>query len=187
MSKSDNRKLNDSLHELSCDVSQLVIREQQLLNEELLRMSRLLEEAATSLRQCFTAMGRQLEQQASLLRQRNPVIQVERRKDANKEELLLATSEIGSYVGQAVRALQFEDIIQQLIGHSRRRAEEIEKMFVGLQDRINDMQEYDARDVEKVLVVLEHCHQKIATVKEALTIANPVKQQSLEKGDVTLF
>jgi hypothetical protein len=187
MSKSDNSKLNDSLHELSCDVSQLVIREQQLMNEELLRMSKLLEEAATSLRQCFTVMGQQLEQQASLLQQRDPNVQVERRKDTSKEELLLATSEIGSYVGQAVRALQFEDIIQQLIGHSRRRAEEIEKMFVGLQARINDMQEYDARDLEQVLAVLDRCHKELATVKEALTIANPVKQQSLEKGDVILF
>jgi uncharacterized protein Yka (UPF0111/DUF47 family) len=187
MSTSDNRKLNDSLHELSCDVSQLVIREQQLMNEELLRMSRLLQEAATSLRQCFTVMGQQLEQQALLLRQTDPAVQVERRKDSCKEELLLATSEIGSYIGQAVRALQFEDIIQQLIGHSRRRAEEIEKMFVGLQARINDMQEYEARDLEKVLAVLERCHKELATVKEALTIANPVKQQSLEKGDVTLF
>ena len=187
MSKSDNSKLNNSLHELSCDVSQLVIREQQLLNEELLRMSRLLQEAAISLRQCFTVMGQQLEHQALLLKQRDLKLQVERRKDAGKDELLLATFEIGSYVGQAVRSLQFEDIIQQLIGHSRRRAEEIEKMFVGLQDRINDMREYDAKDLDQVLDALERCHQEIASVKEALTIANPVKQQSLEKGDVTLF
>ena len=187
MSKSNNSKLNDSLHVLSCAVSQLVIREQQLLNEELLCMSRLLHESATNLRQCFTVMGEQLDHQASLLSQRNPAVQMERRLDPNKEELLLATSEIGSYISQAVRALQFEDIIQQLISHSRRRAEEIEKMFVGLQDRINDMQEHEARDPEKVLAVLERCHQEIATVKEALTIANPVKQQSLKKGDVTLF
>jgi len=187
MSKSHNSKLNDSLHELSCDVSQLVIREQQLLKEELLRMSKLLQEASTSLRQCFTTMGQQLDHQASLLNQRDPNVLVERRNDAGKVELLHATSEIGSYVGQAVRALQFEDIIQQLIGHSRRRAEEIEKMFAGLQARINDMRGHDARDLEKVLAVLEHCHQEIASVKEALTIANPVKQQSLAKGDVTLF
>jgi len=184
---SDNMKLNDSLHELSCDVSQLVIREQQLLNEELLRMSRLLQEAATNLRQCFTVMGLQLDHQASLLRQKQPAIPVERRKNSNKEELLLATTEIGSYIGQAVRALQFEDIIQQLIDHSRRRAVEIEKMFAALQGRINDMREYDARDLEKVLAVLERCHQEMVLVQEALTIANPVKQQSLEKGDVTLF
>lgn len=187
MSKPDNTKLNDSLHELSCDVSQLVIREQQLLNEELLRMSKLLQEASTSLRQCFTVMGQQLEHQASVLKQRDPKVQVERRRDAGKDELLQATSEIGSYIGQAVRSLQFEDIIQQVIGHSRRRAQEIEKMFAGLQDRINDMRGYEANDLDQVLAVLERCHQEIATVKEALTIANPVRQQSLEKGDVTLF
>lgn len=187
MSKSDNVKLNDSLHELSCDVSQLVIREQQLLNEELLRMSRLLQEAATNLRQCFTVMGQQLERQAVLLKQRETTIKVERRKDTGHEQLLMATTEFGSYIGQAIRALQFEDIIQQIIGHSRLRAVEIENMFDGLQRQINDMRDYNARDLEKVLAVLQRCHQRIATVKEALTIANPVKQQSLTKGDVTLF
>ena len=175
------------MHELSCDVSQLVIREQQLLNEELLRMSRLLQEAATNLRQCFTVMGQQLDRQASLLKQRDTAIQVERRKDAGHEELLMATTEFGSYIGQAVRALQFEDIIQQIIRHSRLRAVEIEKMFAGLQGQINNMREYDVRDLEKVLAVLQRCHQEIATVKGALTIANPVTQQSLEQGDVTLF
>ena len=187
MSNSDSKTLDDSLHELSRDVSQLVIREQQLLNEELLRMSKLLQEAATDLRQCFTVMGQQLGRQSLLLRQGDPAMQVERRRDDNKEELLLATSELGAYVGNAVRALQFEDIMQQLITHSRRRAEEIEKMFVTLQDRINDMQDYDSRSAEKILAVLEACHKEIAAVKEALTLANPVKQQSLERGDATLF
>ena len=187
MSKSDKLKLNDSLHELSCDISQLVIREQQLLNEELLRMSSLLKEASTNLRQCFTVMGQQLDRQTSLLKQTEQGIQVERRKDSNKENILLATTEIGSYIGQAIRALQFEDIIQQLIDHSRRRAAEIEKLFAVLQGRIYDMRDHDARDLEKVLAVLGRCHQEMATVKEALTVANPVKQQSLKKGDVTLF
>ena len=187
MSASDNKKLDDSLHELSCDVSQLVIREQQLLREELLRMSRLLQEAAMDLRQCFIVMGKQLDQQSSLLQHGNPAMKPERRKDNSKEALLSATAEIGAYVGKAVRALQFEDIIQQLIGHSRRRAEEIEKMFTTLQERINDLQEYDSREAERVLQVLEACHKEIASVKETLTIANPVKQQSLKQGDVTFF
>jgi hypothetical protein len=147
----------------------------------------LLQEAAVNLRQCFTVMSQQLEHQSSVLMQQQAAIPVERRKDSAKAELLLATTEIGAYIGQAVRALQFEDIIQQLIDHSRRRALEIEKMFGGLQARINDMREYDARDMDKVLSVLERCHKELATVKEALTIANPVKQHTLEKGDVTLF
>ena len=187
MTKPDNNQLNNSLHELSSDVSQLVIREQQLLNEELLRMSSMLREAATDLRRCFTIMGQQLDHQASLLRQTNPNSQEDRRRDDNREGLLLATSEMGSYIGNAVRALQFEDILQQLIGHSRRRAEEIEKMFSSLQDRINDMREYDAQELAKVLAVLESCHKEIATVSEALTLSSPVKQQTMKKGDVTLF
>lgn len=187
MNKPDNKKLNNSLHELSCDVSRLVIREQQLLNEELLRMSSLLREAATDLRHCFTIMGQQLDQQASLLRQRDPSGQMERRRDNSREKLMLATSELGSYISKAIKALQFEDIIQQLIGHSRRRAEEIERMFSAIQDRISDLQEHDVQELEKLLVVLESCHKEIAAVKEALTLANPVKQQSMEKGDVTLF
>ena len=155
-----------------------------MLNEELLRMSKMLQEAATDLRQCFTVMGQQLDQQSSLLRHGNPTVNHERRKNNDKEKLLMATVEIGSYVGQAVRALQFEDIIQQLISHSRRRAEEIEKMFTALQARINNMQDYESRELVQVL---EACHKEIASVKEALTFANPVKQQSLEQGDVTLF
>ncbi|MGH8119797.1 MAG: hypothetical protein ACRESK_04195 [Gammaproteobacteria bacterium] len=187
VSKPDNNPLHDSLHELSRDVSQLVIREQQLLNEELLRMSSLLREAATDLRYCFTIMGQHLDHQALLLRAKDPAAPEERRRDDSREKLLLATSEMGSYISKVVRALQFEDIMQQLIGHSRRRAEEIEKMFSSLQERIDDMQEYDVQKLEKVLAVLESCHKEIATVKEALTLANPVKQQTMKKGDVTIF
>lgn len=188
MNKSaDNKKLNDRLHQLSSDVSQLVIREQQLLKEELLRMSSLLREAATDLRQCFMVMGRQLDRQSSLPVRKGGAVQGERYRDNKRKKMLPATSGTGSYVSQAVRALQFEDILQQLISHSRRRAEEIEKMFSALQNRINDLQEYDARNAEKVLAVLEACHEEITAVKEALTLANPVKQRSLGKGDVTLF
>lgn len=183
MSESKNNELIQSIHNLSDDISDIVIREQQVMNDDLDRMSNMLREAARNLRECFSAMSNQLAQQSAELRTRS----AQAKNDTDIQNLLSTTNEISSHVGNAVRALQFEDILQQLIGHSRLRASEIEKMFVTMHQQVEGLYESEDQDNTEIMSVLKKCQEDIEAVRDALNLSNPVKQESLDKGDVELF
>ena len=177
----DNGLLH-SIHNLSDDVSGIVVREQQVMDEELCRMSDLIQEAASKLRQCFSSMSEQITLQSAQLCLRSA-------EDLDKDTqcLLSTTNNISEHVGTAVRALQFEDIIQQLISHSRSRANEMEKMFVSIHSQIDKLYNSENQAMEEIIVSLKTCQDEINAIREALQLNNPVKQQSLDKGDVELF
>ncbi len=175
-----------SLHALSDDVCHIVIREQQVMGSDLERMSKMLREAAGDLRACFGTMSYQLAQQSAELRK--CAVQVQQHEDESDiEHLLLTTNEISSSVGNAVRALQFEDILQQLINHACLRVGEIEKMFVAIHEQVEVLYQSTGQDSAEIMSVLKKCRADIAAVSHAMQLSNPVKQQSLDKGDVELF
>jgi len=179
----DNGLLH-SIHNLSDDVSAIVVREQQVMDAELLRMSSLIQEAASNLRQCFSSMSEQITLQSAQLCLRSAEAQD---LDKDTQCLLSTTNNISEHVGTAVRALQFEDIIQQLISHSRSRANEMEKMFVSIHSQIDKLYNSENQAMEEIIVSLKTCQDEINAIREALQLNNPVKQQTLDKGDVELF
>lgn len=188
--KVENQKIHDlqsTLHNLSGDLSRLVITEQRVLNGDLARMSNLLREAAHNLRDCFSAMSNQLTDQSAQLRRRQ--FRGADGKPASKdiESLLSSTNEISAHVAKAVRALQFEDILQQMIGHSRKRISQIESVFTLVQNQIEDLKDVSREDKDRILNVLRVCQDEIAEIQQILNIASPVKQDSLKSGDVELF
>ena len=180
-------ELQNTLHNLSEDLSRLVITEQRALGGDLARMSNLLKEAAHNLRDCFSAMSNQLTEQSAQLRRRQS-----RSVDGNPankdiESLLSSTNEISSHVATAVRALQFEDILQQMIGHSRKRISQIENVFTLVQKQIEGLKDIKQEDKDRILSVLRTCQDEIAEVQQVLNVTSPVKQESLKSGDVELF
>lgn len=179
--------LQGTLHNLSDDLSRLVITEQQALNGDLARMSNLLREAAHNLRECFSAMSNQLTQQSAQLRQRQSRGADGKPVNKDIESLLSSTNEISSHVAQAVRALQFEDILQQMIGYSRQRTSQIESVFTLVQNQIEDLKDVSREDKDRILEVLRICQDEIAEVQQVLNVSSPVKQSSLKGGDVELF
>jgi len=181
----DNGLLH-SIHNLSDDVSAIVVREQQVMDAELLRMSSLIQEAASNLRQCFSSMSEQITLQSAQLCLRSAEAQGTG-LDEETQCLLSTTNNISEHVGTAVRALQFEDIIQQLISHSRSRANEMEKMFVSIHSQIDKLYNSENQAMEEIIVSLKTCQDEINAIRDALQLNNPVKQQTLDKGDVELF
>ena len=187
MKNQEIHELQNTLHNLSEDLSRLVITEQRALGGDLARMSNLLKEAAHNLRDCFSAMSNQLTEQSAQLRRRQS-----RSVDGNPankdiESLLSSTNEISSHVATAVRALQFEDILQQMIGHSRKRISQIENVFTLVQKQIEGLKDIKQEDKDRILSVLRTCQDEIAEVQQVLNVTSPVKQESLKSGDVELF
>ena len=130
-------------------------------------------------------MSNQLTQQSAQLRQRRGADGKPVNKDI--ESLLSRTNEISSHVAQAVRALQFEDILQQMIGYSRQRTSQIENVFTLIHRQIEDLKTISREDKDRILEVLRICQKEIAEVQQVLNVTNPVKQDSLKGGDVELF
>jgi len=182
---SQSQVLRQTIDKVADSISQLVIQEQQAMNDDFTRMSGILQEAAENLRDCFNEMSHQRAKQSAQPHAKNN----ENNQPAknNIQALTSATSEINSHAGKAIRSLQFEDIMQQMINHSRRRAEEIEKLFVALTNHISGLNSDETLGTDQIIDILENCLTDINEVEQALDLKNPVRQQSLAQGDVELF
>lgn len=147
------------------------------MNDEFKRMSAILQEAAKNLHECFGGMSNQLARQSEQLRMYN---------SACKQDQA-SGDDIDALLSRAVRSLQFEDILQQMITHSRRRVEEIERLFVILTAHINALNRNEAGNPGEILDMLRDCITDIDVVKCALRLENPVKYPSLNQGEIDLF
>lgn len=186
MTDEDTQTTLEAIQELSRMVGDLLIQEHELQDRELVRMSSLLHEAVSELAGCFSAMSDQLVVQSSELRAQGKTnTGTEGERDMNS--LMLTTQQMNSCVTRAVVALQFEDILQQMINHNRQRVEEAVKLLRYLQSRIEMLEQDHINNSPVILEMLKSCHAEIASTCEALDLNNPAQQQTMKKGDVTLF
>jgi methyl-accepting chemotaxis protein len=86
-------------------------------------------------------------------------------------------------VGQAVTALQFQDMTSQLLGHTRRRIDEIGALLKSL-DGIGSIAAAAAQGRETQ--TLDALERALAKAREA-TAHNPVAQASIDSGSIDLF
>jgi methyl-accepting chemotaxis protein len=99
--------------------------------------------------------------------------------------------EVEQQVGRAVTALQFQDIVSQLLGHASRRAEAIEDVSCHLASLAQTLQRNAA--TPNAAGVLESLKAETRRVSERLqdmadvTAKNPVSQTEMNHGDVELF
>lgn len=176
----------DAIRSLFLKVNDFVREEQDLLDEELARMSKLVQEAVANLHGSFNAMSDKIVKQSVELQTksaRNAGTEISREMSA----LLSSTSQINSIVVRAVISLQFEDIVQQLILHSRQRIAEIQRLMRTLQANMDKPTPAPAGDLQSLLDMVGACQEEVSKTKKALTLNHPAKQESLHKGDVTLF
>jgi methyl-accepting chemotaxis protein len=99
--------------------------------------------------------------------------------------------EVEAQVGRAVTALQFQDIVSQLLGHAARRAEAIDDVSRHLATLAQTLQRNAA--TPNAAGVLESLKAETRRVSERLqdmadvTAKNPVAQTEMNHGDVELF
>ncbi|HZV55136.1 MAG TPA: methyl-accepting chemotaxis protein [Rhodocyclaceae bacterium] len=122
---------------------------------------------------------------------------VQSMEDQNKvrkvaiDRLAAGSSRVEEQVGRAVTALQFQDMVSQLMGHVGRRVEALEAILVELSD-LGQTLRADAEkcDAGAAITALRQETARIAVnlgKLANLTSSNPVGQQSFGQGDIELF
>jgi len=162
----------------------LLIAEHRVLDRDLERLDRLVGEAAENLSDCFRAMSDKLAGQAALLRTQGGGND-DAAASGDIQTLLNTTNQVNASVVKAVIALQFEDIVKQLIGHLRQRINETEKMMLAMQTHIAGQQQ--VRDPGAMVAAVRACREEVERARNALAASNPARQESMQGGEVTLF
>jgi hypothetical protein len=68
---------------------------------------------------------------------------------------------MSAFVSRAVIALQFEDILQQLIRHSRQRVDETENLLRCIHSNIDKLNPGDITDANAILNILQACQAEV--------------------------
>ncbi|OGT79194.1 MAG: hypothetical protein A3H91_09825 [Gammaproteobacteria bacterium RIFCSPLOWO2_02_FULL_61_13] len=177
-------QFSDELRGLASAAQALLIAEHRVLDRDLERLDRLVGEAAKNLSDCFRTMSDKLAGQAALLRTQGGGSD-DAAASGDIQVLLNTTNQVNASVVKAVIALQFEDIVKQLIGHLRQRVNETEKMMLAMQVHLAGQQQ--ARDTAGMIAAVRACREEVERARDALAAANPARQESMRGGEVTLF
>jgi len=106
-----------------------------------------------------------------------------------RSDISACNGRMRQHLGVAIRALQFEDITNQSLGHTRLHLDRMEGFVVRMTQGLAniDLQDTDGIDgyAEKIKAI--HADMMEYRTELALDERNPVSQQNLDEGDVDLF
>ena len=94
--------------------------------------------------------------------------------------------EVDQVVGRAVTSLQFQDMVGQLIQHSRTRISSMENAWVRLGEWSSQAQQGQAASLERISQMRNEINDIFAEA-ERLSERSPVQQNKLESSDIDLF
>ncbi len=104
-------------------------------------------------------------------------------------EISAITGCINGFVGDAVRSLQFEDIVGQLTEFTSGHLERVENMIQNIDDGIQELRLTSDDGLDEYVKGLEEICERVAVLDEATQtkLHNPVSQESMSEGEVELF
>jgi len=99
------------------------------------------------------------------------------------------SGEVNELVGNAVRSLQFEDIVTQLASYSERHLDRIQALVNRIQVGLDELRSSEERAPHDFLVAVQHLQTDLdAFVEQEFNLdSKPVDQASMGEGDVELF
>ena len=160
----------------------LVLEEQEAALSELTRMEDILHEAAEELRGSFTEIDKLVAQ--DLAKHSRSISTV--KLDDGSESTESIESKLSKQYRRSITALQFEDIVKQIIGHSKTRGKGIDEILKNISTRAHQMDTLHL-NVEELQRVIEDTRSDIKRFQEKMAATNPVAQKSLDTGDIELF
>jgi methyl-accepting chemotaxis protein len=99
------------------------------------------------------------------------------------------SGEIDNLVGDAVRSLQFEDIVRQLTDYSTRNLDRIETVVTNLHQGMMSLRQSEKQGSGALVSCVQKLQAEIDDflVEQRANEARPVEQQSMDEGEVELF
>ena len=183
--KSGSRAL---LHDIATTLNELVVREHQVLQDELKQLSKLIKDAISTLDRSFRQINDSATEQTKLASSITDIFkQADRSIPVEINELNKISEKIDKNVAAAIRSLQFEDIIQQLAAHSSNRASQIEQLFKKLGENLVKLKDVDENDTARIEQVIQAMQSDMEDFRRAVEKDNPVKQASMGEGKIELF
>ena len=166
------------LYDLAESLSSLVIREHQILQDELNQVGALVEDAVQQMGGGFRDLNSCVAQQVSLIEKNSTA--------GNQEELNDLAAQVNSCTSTMNRVLQFDDIVQQLAGHASDRIAQMQQLFTVLDRDVARLKVVDTDNSESQaqLKIMLEC---IGKYRQLLEKENPVKQGSMIAGGIELF
>lgn len=180
-----NEDTSSLLSELADELTSLMIREHQYIQDELEHVRSLVGDATRSLTASFDEMNILAIEQTTMV---TLALQL---NNANNHELLeqckRSEKQYRSNQVRIVTALQFDDIVQQLTKHAQSRARSIQEMFKRLDSALKEFRHLKQKDDPEFIRKIINLKQDVANFRTELEKANPVKQFSLAIGRTELF
>lgn len=108
--------------------------------------------------------------------------------DEAVEEAVITNSRISDKTSVAIRSLQFEDIVRQVVIHADEKIDTLSGFVQNFTDSLCELEECE--DENKVDVLLSDMHEKLDGIKEKLvSLPNrkPARQDSMAEGEIDLF
>jgi anti-anti-sigma factor len=105
----------------------------------------------------------------------------------NLSHISSMSGQINSLVGDAVRSLQFEDIVRQLAGYSEHHLDRLEGIVGGIQTGMNDLGAMTDGHAQQFISGLVQLRSDISEQIRQEREHKPVEQSSMHEGEVELF
>ncbi|MEN8178007.1 MAG: methyl-accepting chemotaxis protein [Pseudomonadota bacterium] len=96
-------------------------------------------------------------------------------------------NQVNLMVGDAVRSLQFEDIVRQLSAHSEHHLQRLENITSKTLNGIQELSAMSQGNPEKLVTGLVDIRNELRGLFEAEKAGKPVEQSSMDEGAVELF
>jgi len=111
------------------------------------------------------------------------------RTETHVAEISAITGTINGYVGDAVRSLQFEDIVGQLTEYTSGHLGRVENMIQSIDEGIRNLRLSSDDGIDQYIKGLEEVCERVALLDEATQseLHNPVSQENMSEGEVELF
>ena len=178
-SKQTNNR--DVIFALSEALSGLVIREHQILQGELNQIGGLVESAVK-------VLGNNLRELNENVTAQNLIVDHD---DGNVSsdvgEFSRISNQVNKNASNMVRALQFDDIVQQLAGHASDRIGQMQELFHLLDTQVSELKKLDVDNVSNSNHHMQTMIDNIDTFRQLLEKKNPVKQDTMAEGRIELF
>ena len=165
-------------------LSQLVLREHQMLQQEISQVGSLVEDAVSSLDDDFRLLNASITEQKDAL---DYVVSNGLMSSETHMHLTKCNNELKLHTSSTIRALQFDDIVQQLTSHASERISQMQALFGVLDNKFERLKSLTDNDSETVARLIEGMREEIDRFRLSLEKENPVKQRTMKTGSIELF
>ena len=176
--------IQQALYKLADELGDLVLREHQILQGEMRQVGVLVSDAVKNLDSNFRTLNACVSEQTAIL---DKVLDTGCIDKDQRQKLSEIGNQINTHTSTTIRSLQFDDIVQQLAGHTCNRIAHMQELFVGLETKLTKIKQLESQEKSDIQKLIKMMQEEVGYFRVKLEKENPVKQRSMDAGKIELF